>query len=234
MPSSWVPVTCMMPSMTTWKSQRPTKNSYTHTMLLLSLTTTAARNMVLPRRSPQVILTRRLQRILPTANETCNHHQLRMAVSTLYESILRPSLKVVYHTSDAMMYSGFVALVFVITSVIFISYDCLVQRRQNQVMTTAARANAIVDSLFPAMVRERVFQTNEPGTRGTGGRNSPSPDWNSPSGGGGGAVKGDTPKKRLRSFLQVNRRSSRKMKENGGSHVGSNRRSLSRNYNHVC
>jgi class 3 adenylate cyclase len=116
-----------------------------------------------------------------------------------------------YHTSDAMMYSGFVVLVFVITSVIFISYDCLVQRRQSQVMSTAARANAIVDSLFPAMVRERVFQTNEPGTRGTVGRNSPSPDWNPPS---GSAVRGDTPKKRLRSFLQVNRRSSRKIKEN--------------------
>jgi len=115
-----------------------------------------------------------------------------------------------YHTTDALFYAGLVALVFVFTSIIFISYDCLVQRRQNQVMSTAARANAIVESLFPAMVRERVFQTNEHGGR-AGGRKSPTPDWGSPS--GGGAVKGDTPKKRLRSFLQVNRRSSRKIKE---------------------
>lgn len=91
------------------------------------------------------------------------------------------------------------------------SYDCLVQRRQNQVITTAARANAIVESLFPAMVRDRVFQTNEPGSGAHSA--SPTPDWGPSGGGGAGAVSGDTPKKRLRSFLQVSRRSYRKVKE---------------------
>lgn len=140
------------------------------------------------------------RRILDSADGCL--YLVRIYPSTEFESL--------YHTTDAMFYAGIVALVFVFTSIIFISYDCLVQRRQNQVMSTAARANAIIDSLFPAMVRDRVFQTNE---QGSTGRTSPANDWNPPGGGGGGVVKGDTPKKRLRSFLQVNRRSSRKIKE---------------------
>jgi hypothetical protein len=39
----------------------------------------------------------------------------------------------------------------------FTTYDCLVQRRQEKVMESALRTNAIVSSLFPKEVRDRLL-----------------------------------------------------------------------------
>lgn len=47
---------------------------------------------------------------------------------------------------------------FVITTCVFIFYDVLVQKRQNKVMESAKRTNAVVASLFPANVRDRLLQ----------------------------------------------------------------------------
>jgi hypothetical protein len=80
-------------------------------------------------------------------------YSLRLYPSAEFESI--------YVTQQPVWYAGFVMLIFAFAAIVFIAYDCLVSRRQNEVTATAARANAIVDSLFPAMVRERVFQSNE-------------------------------------------------------------------------
>jgi hypothetical protein len=50
-----------------------------------------------------------------------------------------------------------------LTTMVFVVYDCLVERRQTTVMTTATRSNAIVDSLFPANVRDRLMAEEEKG-----------------------------------------------------------------------
>ena len=56
------------------------------------------------------------------------------------------------------IYTVCVALIFVITSATFVIYDILVQRRQDKVETSAKRSNAIVSSLFPAQVRDRLLE----------------------------------------------------------------------------
>jgi hypothetical protein len=44
---------------------------------------------------------------------------------------------------------------------VFIVYDCMVQRRQTKVMRSAANANAVVSSLFPAAIQKRLLQDAE-------------------------------------------------------------------------
>lgn len=39
-----------------------------------------------------------------------------------------------------------------------VMYDCLVQRRQHTIMEQATRSNAIVSSLFPSNVRDRLME----------------------------------------------------------------------------
>jgi len=51
-----------------------------------------------------------------------------------------------------------IATVFVITFFMFAIFAGLVDKRQNKVMTTAVRANAIVSSLFPSSVRDRIMR----------------------------------------------------------------------------
>ncbi|KAL7565542.1 hypothetical protein ACA910_003819 [Epithemia clementina (nom. ined.)] len=50
-----------------------------------------------------------------------------------------------------------VALIFLITAVTFFIYDMYVQKRNKKVATTAARSTAIVESVFPSQVRDRLL-----------------------------------------------------------------------------
>jgi len=50
--------------------------------------------------------------------------------------------------------------IFIFTSMVFIFYDCLVERRQRKVYSSAVRNNAIVSSLFPKNVRDRLYKEN--------------------------------------------------------------------------
>ena len=62
-----------------------------------------------------------------------------------------------YHDSVPILSTIGVIFIFVLTSVTFLLYDRLVARRQNKIEITAARSHAIVSSLFPTQVRERLM-----------------------------------------------------------------------------
>jgi hypothetical protein len=53
-----------------------------------------------------------------------------------------------YVTTDPVIFTVAV-LIFVFTSLVFLLYDRLVERRQKKVMSTAVQSSAIVSSLFP-------------------------------------------------------------------------------------
>lgn len=62
------------------------------------------------------------------------------------------------HTStQPILFTVVVVLVFAFTSLFFVLYDWFVRHRQDKVMTTATAAHAVVAELFPANVREKVF-----------------------------------------------------------------------------
>ena len=82
---------------------------------------------------------------------------------THYQVRLYPSeeFKANYISDDPKFYAITVAMIFFFTSMLFVLYDCFVQRRQNLTMQTAERSNAVVNSLFPAVVRERLLDGNK-------------------------------------------------------------------------
>lgn len=51
-------------------------------------------------------------------------------------------------------------VIFIFTSLVFLFYDCLVERRQRKVYSSAVKNNAIVSSLFPKSVRDRLYKEN--------------------------------------------------------------------------
>ena len=63
-----------------------------------------------------------------------------------------------YVTNEPIFYTVVVCLVFLFSSLVFILYDFLVERRQHVVMTSANNADAVVSSLFPTDVKEKLYQ----------------------------------------------------------------------------
>eukprot|EP00980_Cylindrotheca_fusiformis_P018093 scaffold5810_cov109-Cylindrotheca_fusiformis.AAC.3 len=65
-----------------------------------------------------------------------------------------------FYTDEPIVYTVGVVLIFLFTSAVFVLYDMFVSKRQSKVEETAARSNALVQSLFPAQVRDRLLQQN--------------------------------------------------------------------------
>lgn len=63
-----------------------------------------------------------------------------------------------YLTSRPLIIEGLVGLVFLFTVAVFLGYDCMVERRQRRVLAAAQRTNALVGSLFPQAVRDRLYK----------------------------------------------------------------------------
>lgn len=77
-----------------------------------------------------------------------------------YDLRIFPSgtLEAQFRTNRPFIYMAVVVAVFLVTALVFVIYDWLVTVRQNKVMATAKRTNAIVSSLFPKNVRDRIMQ----------------------------------------------------------------------------
>jgi hypothetical protein len=63
-----------------------------------------------------------------------------------------------YETNRPIVFTVGVLLVFAFTSAVFVLYDVLVGRRQKAVNRVAVKSNAIVASLFPSQVRDKLYQ----------------------------------------------------------------------------
>jgi hypothetical protein len=77
-------------------------------------------------------------------------------------------MKNAYMTTNPIVFTVLAVMLFAFTSMVFLLYDFMVERRQKLVMTSAVRTNAIVSSLFPEAVRDRLYpaKPEESGTRG--------------------------------------------------------------------
>lgn len=80
-----------------------------------------------------------------------------------YDIRVYPSkrLKSLYINYEPLYFGVGVATIFVFTTAVFMFYNCLVERRQTIVLDTAVKSSAVVRSLFPANVRERLFAVAE-------------------------------------------------------------------------
>eukprot|EP00934_Nitzschia_sp_Nitz4_P002739 Nitzschia sp. Nitz4//scaffold111_size72815//56756//60609//NITZ4_005798-RA/size72815-snap-gene-0.111-mRNA-1//-1//CDS//3329533204//2729//frame0 len=66
-------------------------------------------------------------------------------------------LKNEYVNSEPVIFAVVTASVFLFTSIVFLVYDVVVARRQRKVMESANKTSAIVSSLFPRNVRDRLL-----------------------------------------------------------------------------
>lgn len=69
-------------------------------------------------------------------------------------------------TNKPAIYCASACLIILLTSLIFVSYDCIVERRQRIVAASAQRSDAIVSSLFPAQVKEQLYVQQERSNNG--------------------------------------------------------------------
>jgi class 3 adenylate cyclase len=63
--------------------------------------------------------------------------------------------------NEPAVLAAIIVSVFIFTSLVFITYDMLVARRQRIVMNRAVASSAIVSSLFPSQVRDNIYKENE-------------------------------------------------------------------------
>lgn len=74
-----------------------------------------------------------------------------------------------FSTDTPIIFTAFVVGVFLFTSLVFVIYDCTVERRQRIVMKSAVRTTALVSALYPSAVRDRLLE-QEDEKRGTKNR----------------------------------------------------------------
>ena len=103
--------------------------------------------------------------------------------SCLYSIRVYPSqdMEALYISTGPAIYTIVLVFIFMFTSGVFVLYDCLVERRQRVVMNTAVASTAIVSSLFPKNVRDRLYNQDgvgveKPGSSRTSGGATSSDD----------------------------------------------------------
>mmetsp|Transcript_93 Transcript_93/g.261 ORF Transcript_93/g.261 Transcript_93/m.261 type:complete len:1214 (-) Transcript_93:30-3671(-) len=68
------------------------------------------------------------------------------------------SMKSDYESQDPLIFAIVVAFIFVFTTMVFLVYDWAVQRRQWMIIRAARKTQAIVSSLFPKNVQDRIMK----------------------------------------------------------------------------
>ena len=89
---------------------------------------------------------------LPMNDEFCPY------TITVYPSSTMEKMHV---TTDPVLFTVVAAFIFFFTSVLFLAYDCFVNRRQRLNKNRALASGAIVSSLFPEQVRNQLYEENE-------------------------------------------------------------------------
>lgn len=85
-----------------------------------------------------------------------------------------------YLTNEPRRFTILLASTFVFTCIVFLLYDHLVESRQRLVMTSAKKSGAVVASLFPKEVRDRLYDVQSPPEATKVQRNVPFLSTNSP------------------------------------------------------
>jgi hypothetical protein len=98
--------------------------------------------------------------------------------------------KATYTTTDPVIFPVVLMAVFIFTALVFILYDCMVQRRQDMVMATATRTQTLVSSLFPKAVQDRILDDAQKAVD----EEQKSKTWKS--------FAGLAPKTKIKNFLQ--------------------------------
>jgi class 3 adenylate cyclase len=87
------------------------------------------------------------------SNRTICKYELTIYPTQIYENT--------FLTNGPAIFTSVIAMVFLFTAGMFLSYDFMVQRRQLRVVSAAERTTAIVASLFPKSIQKRIMEEAE-------------------------------------------------------------------------
>lgn len=73
-----------------------------------------------------------------------------------------------YNSTTPELFALVVAFTFGLVAVVFFVYDLFVQRRNNRLIMKAAKSNAIVSSMFPSNIRDKLIGNDEDTTQKKG------------------------------------------------------------------
>ncbi|KAL3933781.1 MAG: hypothetical protein SGBAC_010248 [Bacillariaceae sp.] len=90
---------------------------------------------------------------VPMASGYCSH------TATVYPS---SQMREQMATTAPVFYTVATAVIFVFTMLVFVFYDYLIQKRQKYLADKATKTNAIISSLFPKIVRDRLLENGGP------------------------------------------------------------------------
>eukprot|EP00980_Cylindrotheca_fusiformis_P015018 scaffold4131_cov94-Cylindrotheca_fusiformis.AAC.2 len=76
--------------------------------------------------------------------------------------------EVSFQTSKPKLYTVVVVAIFAFTSIVFLLYDHFVGRRQRKFMARIMRQDQIVSNVFPAAIRDRLFEAEHKGSKEDG------------------------------------------------------------------
>jgi hypothetical protein len=63
-----------------------------------------------------------------------------------------------FQTQNPIIYASVMFAIFATVALVFVIYDCIIQKRQNKVLLTAQRTKQIITSLFPKEVGRRLVE----------------------------------------------------------------------------
>ena len=104
-------------------------------------------------------------------------------ISCGYSITVYPSSKFheSYKTGRPVWYMLIVLGIFAFTSLVFVLYDCLVQKRQETVMDSAVKTNDIVTSLFPEQFRQQLLDNADAAKEKKSSKSSKDAAFHAPS-----------------------------------------------------
>jgi hypothetical protein len=97
------------------------------------------------------------------SSDTAHHHLIPLNTDYCpYTLHIYPSIQMKreFVTNQPIWYAVTVALFFLLVTLVLAGYDWLVEERQKVIMEHAMQSGAIVSSLFPSQVRDRLFRRN--------------------------------------------------------------------------
>lgn len=76
-----------------------------------------------------------------------------MTITTYPSDVMKDT----YCSNNPLIFASVTVLIFIFTSFVFILYDYSVERRQDVVMSSAEKSNAIVSSMFPSHIADKLL-----------------------------------------------------------------------------
>jgi hypothetical protein len=85
---------------------------------------------------------------------TSNTSTIQYSITVYPSKLMEPR----YLTAKPAIYASVVFITFTFAFIIFITYDCFVEQKQKKITAAADKAQAVVHSLFPETVGQRLME----------------------------------------------------------------------------